>query len=237
MIQVLDKGFVDLFDYHGNDLTVVNAARVSFSRDNTRDFSFGEREYKLIRYLLTHKHTSPFEHVVFTFHVKCPLFVRSQWMRHRTWSYNEVSRRYTSEDIDFYVPEFLRKQSKINKQASTDEKIYRLFGYGNTSYSVEEYFNLISQDALADYEQLISQGVAREQARMILPQNMYTRFYATVNLHNLLKFLELRDSENSQYEIRLYAKALKETVNAVVPVTINIWDSLLKEKNGSTSRE
>ena len=125
MIEVLDKGFVSLISSMGNDKTIVEAARVSSGNDGALLWTnkVNDKDRKLIKYLWKNKHTSPFEHVVFTFLIKCPLFVRSQWMRHRTWSYNEISRRYTSEDIDFYYPNWFRTQSESNRQGSSDNLI------------------------------------------------------------------------------------------------------------------
>ena len=225
MVAVLDKGFVELVDRMGNDSSVVSAARVSLNNDG---MSFDEdKDFKLISYLLTNKHTSPFEHVIFKFHVKCPLFVRSQWMRHRTWSFNEVSRRYTSDDIDFYTPNELRRQSPSNRQASTDELITEIFPEESVSKSIA----IMSEHAMQSYLWMLDMGVSREQARMILPQNMYTRFYATVDLHNLLHFLELRNSAHAQFEMRQYAVALENLISKYVPFTLKAWRSLHEEAN------
>lgn len=229
--SVLDKGFVELISSMGNDSTVVNAARVSFNKDII--ITDKERDEKLITYLLSNKHTSPLEHVVFTFHVKCPLFVRSQWMRHRTWSFNEISRRYTSDDIDFYVPKELRKQADSNRQASTDETIKHIIdgycdadGLDYKGVPVYSYINYYVNSLVGAYNLMLESGVAREQARMILPQNMYTRFYATVDLHNLLHFLELRDSEHAQFEMRLYAQAVASLIKGIVPITYSVYKKL-----------
>jgi len=225
-IDILDKGFVKLIDNMGNDLSVVNAARVSLNRNSE---TFQDQDEKLIKYLLTKKHTSPFEHVVFTFLVKTPLFIRSQWMRHRMWSYNEISRRYTSENIDFYIPESFRKQADNNRQASIDEEIDNINirdGFISHSKSVKNHISDTSIYLFESYKNLIEQGVSREQARMILPQNMYTSFYGTVDLWNLLHFLELRNDSHAQYEMRLYAQAIEKIVESIVPSTIKIWKKL-----------
>lgn len=228
MISVLDKGFVSLVSSMGNDSSVVNAARVSLNNDSTEpDIT---RDRKLIDYLLRNGHTSPFEHVVFTFHVKCPMFVRSQWMRHRTWSFNEVSRRYTSEDIDFYIPSELRRQAESNLQASTDEIITEIISGETVSQSLSS----ITYGAVEYYHLLLDIGVAREQARMVLPQNMYTRFYATVDLHNLLHFIKLRDSEHAQFEMREYASSVRKLITEIVPITMDVW-SLINYENHKSS--
>lgn len=224
-MRVLDIGYVELIDSMGNDKSIVNAARVSLNKDSIHS-PFDEDDEKLIRYLLVHKHTSPLEHVVFTFLVKCPLFVRSQWHRHRTWSYNEVSRRYTSEDIDFYIPDNFRKQAENNRQASTEEELLEIKARDDEIYSIPTYVNSLSTLLYHEYMNLIAQGVCREQARMILPQNMYTRFYATVDLWNLLHFIEVREDNHSQYEMQLYGKAVKDIAKVIVPATMQIWESV-----------
>lgn len=228
-MRVLDKGFVELVDVMGTERSIVNAARVSFAKDAEPYLALSSRDVELIEYLLVNNHTSPFEHVVLTLHVKCPLFIRSQWMRHRTQSFNELSRRYTSDDIEFYIPESLRKQASSNRQASTDDTVdYILDGYCDADgpdykgTPVRDCLLRHAEKSLYLYESLLAQGVSREQARMVLPQSMYTRFYTTVDLHNLLGFLRLRDSEHAQYEMRLYAKAVKELVRSKFPRILEI---------------
>jgi len=171
--------------------------------------------------LLVNRHTSPFEQVEFQFRVKCPIFVVRQWHRHRTWSYNEVSRRYTSEEMEFHIPTELRKQSKDNKQMSA--------GLIENPESMIENMRRLTEISNTTYELLLDYGVCREQARMILPQNMYTSFYAKVDLHNLLHFLELRNHPHAQEEIRLYAQAIEQLIEPIVPVTLKIWKELRSE--------
>ena len=193
LVKILDKGSITLQDVMGNDLSIVNAARVSYLGESKGD----TKDKKLLLYLMEHNHTSPFEMVEFKFRVKCPLFVARQWMSHRTWSYNEVSRRYTSENIEFYIPEKWRRQDIKDKQASS--------GY-TKSYSKELLD--ITNTAMGFYNEAIKNGVAREQARLFLPVCMYTEFIGKVDAHNLMKFLILRMSNHAQYEIRLYARAI-----------------------------
>lgn len=210
-------GYVELYDKMGSDLTVVNAARVSFGKRQSEINV--ERDSKLISYMLRNEHTSPFEHVVFTFVVNCPLYVGRQWERHRTWSFNETSRRYTSENIDFFFPKELRKQAKENKQASLHEIVE------NNEYLVEK----IKKHAQADldlYYELIENGVCREQARGVLPQEMYMEFFGTIDLHNLFKFLHLRDSLHAQYEIQLYAQAIEKIIKPIVPISFELWEKI-----------
>lgn len=210
-MDVLDKGYVELLDSMGTDNTVVSAARVSHLGESKGI----QKDAELIRYLMKERHTSPFEHVVFQFRIKCPLFVARQWMRHRTWSYNEVSRRYTSEEIDFYIPEFLRNQSDANKQSSENISEY-------SSNLIMDMENIVD-NCMKAYNEMISLGIAREQARMILPQNMYTTFYGTVDLHNLFHFLELRRSPHAQEEIKVYAHAIEKLISKKVPICYKAW--------------
>lgn len=214
MAKVLDSGFVELVDSMGNDLSIVRAARVSFGGDE-RDRT-DEQERKLLRYLIRNRHTSPLEQVQFTFHVKAPIFVARQWMRHRTWSYNEISARYTELENEFYFPDPYRSQSKINKQASglpLENQTSPWLAYGN---AIEQ--------ATKSYEELLALGVSREQARAVLPVAIYTRFYATVDLHNLLHFISLRDDWHAQPEIQEYARALKDLAWTITPWAIEIYD-------------
>jgi len=201
------QGWVGLVSHMGDETTIVNAARVSFGK---RRDSMNERDIVLLKYLLDNQHTSPLEHIAFTFIIHCPLFIRSQWHRHRTWSYNEVSRRYTSVDLECYVPTEVREQAETNRQASIDP--VRV-----DQTQARELIAAHNQASMDLYNRLLEEGVCREQARGILPQNLMTTFWATVDLHNLLRFLELRDSEHAQWEIRQYAVAIKELVKPYVP--------------------
>ena len=213
--DVLGDGisFVRLINSMGSDVEIVNGARVSFGK---RREELDEKDKVLIQYLADERHTSPFEHVAFTFHIKCPLFVTRQWHRHRTWSYNEISRRYTSLNLEFYVPQAYRQQAETNRQASTDELITETKDGRNLHALIAEH----TREAFAFYEELIEQGVAREQARMVLPQNMYTEMYATVNLHNLIHFIELRIHSGAQWEIQQYAKKLLDLAEEAAPYAI-----------------
>ena len=207
-VKVLDgQGWVGLIDHLGSETTIVNAARVSFGKlKQTMD----ERDIGLLNYLIENHHTSPLEHVVFTFSVHCPLFVRGQWHRHRTWSYNEISRRYTQIDMEFYTPGTLRRQSENNRQASFLDPDFK-------GDDLKAQIDAHNRASLALYEKLLGAGVCREQARGVLPQNMMVTFWGTVDLSNLLHFLELRDSDHAQSEIREYAKAIKTLIKPIVP--------------------
>lgn len=201
------QGWVGLVDQMGTEATIVNAARVSFARRKTE---LDDRDRALLRYLYENRHSSPFEHVVFTFLVHCPLFVRSQWHRHRTWSFNEISRRYTEVDIEFYVPPSLRAQAESDRQASTKAETL-------DQEALRERILAHHATALALYEDLLADGVCREQARGVLPQNLMTTFWGTVDLGNLLHFLELRDSTHAQWEIQEYARGIKHLVAPSFP--------------------
>jgi thymidylate synthase (FAD) len=200
----------------GNDLTIVNAARVSFNKTSDE---FSDKDKKLVNYLAQHEHMSPFEHCTLTVVIECPLYIRSQIHRHRTFAYNEVSRRYTSENLEFYVPSLddIRKQSKSNRQASDgqlDEK------------ESQEIINLLEQhhiNCLNLYNQLLESGVCREQARGVLPQNLMTKFYMTGNLRNFHHFIRLRTHDGAQKEARDLANQLKEVLQQKFP---NAMDAL-----------
>jgi thymidylate synthase (FAD) len=207
-VKVLNgQGWVGLIDHLGSETTIVNAARVSFGKLKSE---MDERDVKLLEYLIDNRHTSPLEHIVFTFSIHCPLFVRGQWHRHRTWSYNEISRRYTEIDMEFYTPQQLRRQAENNRQASVADPDF------DSSALVAE-IDAHNKHCMALYEKLLNSGVCREQARSVLPQNMMVTFWGTVDLSNLLHFLELRDSEHAQWEIREYAMAIKKLIKPYIP--------------------
>ena len=227
-------GFVELVDSVGSDLSVVNSARVSFGKHKE---VIDDKDKKLIKYLIKHKHTSTLEHCFVTFRIKVPLFVRSQHHRHRTWSYNEISRRYTDYDITFYETTGFRTQHKSNRQASNDESInpdiYIKVGQGDVS---GQYFGEASKviarwhrDSLRLFDKLLEAGVCREQARGILPQNMYTEYYASANLNNILKFIELRTHDGAQWEIRQLAAGILQIVSKLYPTTVRAYKDRREE--------
>lgn len=219
-VKVLDgQGWVGLLDHLGNEATIVNAARVSFGKMKTE---MDNRDIVLLKYLIENRHTSPLEHMVFNFSVHCPLFVRGQWHRHRTWSYNEISRRYTDVNIEFYLPSILRTQHQSDRQASEDAPVA-----DNDALRGEIASAHAANFAL--YEKLIESGCCREQARGVLPQNMMTTFWATVDLSNLLHFLSLRDHPHAQWEIREYAKAIKQLIKPIIPNVAAYYASIGEE--------
>jgi thymidylate synthase (FAD) len=219
-IPVLDHGFVRLVDYLGGDERIVSAARVSYG-DGTKTV---REDRALIDYLLRHAHTSPFEQVVLTFHVKMPIFVARQWIRHRTARLNEVSGRYSVMPDEFYLPpaEDLRLQSTLNRQ-------------GRGSEPLPEDEAGVARDALregrarsyATYEALLAAGVAREIARIDLPVSLYTQMYWQIDLHNLFHFLRLRLDAHAQHEIRVYAAALARCARAVAPLAYEAFEEHL----------
>lgn len=231
-------GRVDYIQHMGTDLTVVNSARVSFGVEKKE---LDARDRKLIRYLIAHKHTSTLEHCAVTFRFIVPLFVRSQHHRHRTWSYNEISRRYTDVNIRFYQPQEFRTQHKSNRQASNAEELINpimnpedvsdpKFGEWIHPVSASEIVKAHNLDSLVLFNQLIEAGVCREQARGVLPQNMYTEYYGTVNCSNLLKFIDLRTHEGAQWEIQKVAQACLEIATDLFPETVGAYRRIRNEE-------
>jgi len=224
-----DIGAVEYVASMGTDLTIVNSARVSFGKHKE---SLDEKDEKLIKYLVKHKHTSTFEHNVITFRFVVPLFIRSQHHRHRTWSYNEISRRYTDFDLKFYEPNSFRTQHKTNRQASNVDSIDPIVypdlsdpEFGTTaSACVKEHH----QRSLKLYNDMMDKGVCREQARGILPQNLYTEYYGTCNLSNLLKFIELRTHTGAQWEIQQVALACLDIAESLWPVAVGTYKETVK---------
>ena len=219
-IDVLDHGFVRLVDHMGSDLSIVRAARVSYDADWRAGEDDG-KDAKLISYLYRNKHTSPFESVTFTFEVKAPIFVFRQWHRHRTASYNEISARYTELDEGFYVPalEQITTQSASNKQMRTSVQHPH-------AEELRTFIEAGCREAFALYRELIDKGCPRELARGVLPVNAYSRMFVTVNAHNLLHFLRLRLHPHAQYEIRVYAKAIAELIEPIVPHTMKVFNEV-----------
>ncbi|MFD1344341.1 FAD-dependent thymidylate synthase [Litorisediminicola beolgyonensis] len=217
---VLDHGFVRVIDYMGDDAAICQAARVSYGR-GTKAVSNDEG---LIRYLMRHWHSTPFEMCELKLHVKLPVFVARQWIRHRTANVNEYSARYSILDREFYIPapDALAAQSTTNNQGR---------GAALSGEEAERVLRILRDDAMRcydHYEEMISdegqQGLARELARMNLPANIYTQWYWKVDLHNLLHFLRLRADAHAQYEIRVYADAICEMVKDWVPFAYRAFE-------------
>jgi thymidylate synthase (FAD) len=226
-------GRVDYVNHMGDDLTVVNSARVSFGVEKDE---LDGRDRKLINYLIKHRHTSTLEHNLITFRFTVPMYVRSQHHRHRTWSYNEISRRYTDVNIKFYEPQSFRTQHKSNRQASNAEELIDP-EVGDYTYDDGFIFKCIPCEdedmhclveayhkmSLDVFNMMIDKGVCREQARGVLPQNLYTEYYGTVNLSNLLKFIDLRTHEGAQWEIQKVAEACLEIATDLFPETVGAY--------------
>lgn len=227
-IPVLDHGFVRVVDYMGDDAAVVQAARVSYGRGTKRV----SQDAGLIRYLMRHRHTTPFEMCEIKLHVKLPVFVARQWIRHRTANVNEYSARYSVLDREFYIPdpENLAAQSTSNRQGRAQAL---------TGAEAVRVLDILREDAArnyADYQEMLNEddagnvidpdraGLARELARINLPLSIYTQWYWKCDLWNLLRFLSLRADPHAQYEIRVYAEAMLDIVQAWVPAVYAAFD-------------
>jgi len=226
-IQVLDHGFVRVVDYMGDDGAIVQAARVSYGKGTRRV----QDDSGLINYLMRHRHTTPFEMCEIKYHVKLPIFVARQWIRHRTANVNEYSGRYSILDKEYYIPapDQLATQSQSNRQGRGAVL------EGEEASQVLEMLRGDAERCYADYEQMLNEdregnsidtgraGLARELARMNLTLNTYTQWYWKIDLHNLLHFLSLRADAHAQYEIRVYAEAMLETLKRWVPITFDAF--------------
>ena len=224
--NVLDKGFIEVIDKLGNDLTVANSARVSFGKRKTE---YDKTDERLVRYLAKHKHFSPFRHLVVQFHIKAPEFVMRQWYKHvvgveatsshstKDHAWNEISGRYVPVE-EYYIPENWRQQSEDNKQAS--------FGSVKEQEEACEAYTKALQITKHYYEKLLGLGVAKEQARIMLPLSQYTEVYWTASFQAIVNFIELRDEPTSQWEIREYAKVLRKAQHKIIK------DWMSKAKSG-----
>lgn len=218
--DLLDHGFVRLVDSMGSDISIVRAARVSYDAA----WRAGEDEgsdRRLIRYLWRHAHTTPFEAVTMTFEVKAPIFVFRQWHRHRTWSFNELSARYRELPEEFYVPD----PAQIGTQSANNKQGRDLTKTNNTDMLVPSMIDHACRAAFETYRSLLNMGVPRELARSVLPVATYSHMFATGNLLNLLKFLTLRCDNHAQYEIRVYADAMRELARTIAPEAIAAWEA------------
>ena len=221
--DVLDKGFIEVVDSLGNDLTVVNSARVSFGK---RKEKWDKSDERLVRYLAKHKHYSPFRHLQVQFHIKAPEFVMRQWYKHvvgiettsnssiKDHAWNEISGRYVPVE-DYYTPSVFRKQSEDNKQASEGEI---------ESQDLADFiWSSTLKSTTSAYETLLKLGVAKEQARAMLPLSQYTEVYWTASFQAVMNFIELRNEKTSQIEIQEYAKVMLEQMKEVFPKTTELW--------------
>ena len=222
MIKVFPPhGFVELESSSGSDLDIVNAAKVSFAKQSS---DFGDAEKGILNFLIRERHGSPFEHNYFKFHVRAPIFVIREWQRHRIGSYNEESGRYVELRPDFYIPESSRiQEGKPGAYTFTE-------GTKEQTDLVRRSITAASETAFSRYQKMIDEGVAKEQARLVLPLNIYSEFYFSCNARSLMNFLELRMAPNAMYEIRKYAEALYELWAKVMPATAEAF-----EHNGFTA--
>jgi thymidylate synthase (FAD) len=212
IVHVLDHGFVRLDDAMATDLSVVNAARVSFAR---RKEEMDDSDAGLIRFLLRERHGTPFEHNSFRFHIRCPIFVAREWFRHRVGSFNEFSMRYARATDEFYVPAAEDVRTQLGKPGSysfepVDSEI---------AETTRDELRRVYEDAYTTYERLVELGVARELARCVLPVGAYTEFYWTVNARSLMNFVSLRAADTAQREIRRYAEACEQFLAERMPIT------------------
>ena len=225
-IDVLDKGYIEVVDTLGDDLTPVNAARVSFDGFSE---TFTDKDRKLSKFLIKHKHHSPFRHQHTMFIIKAPEFVMRQWYKHvvgiettsshvtKDHAWNEISGRYVPYD-EFYEPTEFRKQSEDNKQASD--------GLIDEQVEATMYWRTAQNNTIETYNKLLDMGVAKEQARSILPLTVYTKVWWTASFQSIMNFIELRDEKTSQVEIQEYAKALKEIMLETFPETTKLWSEI-----------
>lgn len=231
--EVLDHGFVRVVDYMGNDSAVVQAARVSYGQGTKKV----NADKGLINYLIAHYHTTPLEMCEIKFHIKLPIFIARQWIRHRTASVNEYSARYSIMEDEFYIPkaEHLAAQSKINHQgrdegrvlnAEEQKRVLEILKK-DSEKSYDHYLEMINQDENGNVVDAEKEGLARELARMNLPLNCYTQWYWKIDLHNLLHFLNLRADSHAQYEIRAYAEVMLDMVKKWVP---HCYEAFIKHR-------
>ena len=228
-IDLLDHGFIRLVDKMGDDAAIVQAARVSYGK-GTKTVN---EDKGLINYLMRNDHSSPFEMAEFKFHVKMPIFVARQWIRHRTASVNEYSGRYSVIEDDFYIPtiEQLAAQSTKNHQGRSDVPLTKrealevqkiLTEESNEAY--DDYLYLMNEDPFGNKIDKAKQGLARELARTILPINVYTQWYWKANLRNIFNFIRLRNDSHAQYEIKVYAQAMFDIVKQVCPYSVEAFE-------------
>ncbi len=219
-IKCLDHGFVRLVDFMGDDSSIVQSARVSYGK-GTKSV---REDTTLIRYLMRHQHTSPFEMVELKFHIRLPIFVARQWVRHRTANINEYSGRYSEMTDDFYVPEQsqIRTQDEVNKQGRSDKQID-----DSIAKDILDSMEQHQKQSYNEYLGYLDKGLAREIARINLPLSSYTEWYWKIDLHNLFRFLKLRMDWHAQYEIRVYAEAIAGIVRELYPISYQAFSDYI----------
>lgn len=214
-------GSIELLDVMGDDLSIVNAARVSYASESQ---DLEPRDKKLIKYLAKHKHWTPFEQNSIKFRVKCPIYIARQWMKHRCWVFNEISARYTKFENTVYLPDEFRKQAVKNKQAS-EAAAESEINHEEAARVYKEAFD----KSIEVYNQLLEMGVCREQARGVLPVGCHTEFITTVNLRNYMHWYNLRAPKDAQWEIQQYAHASLELVKQKFPIAVECYEELQQE--------
>jgi thymidylate synthase (FAD) len=228
--KVLDHGFVRLVDYMGDDNAIVQAARVSYGA-GTKNVS---SDRQLIRYLMRHRHTTPFEMCEVKFHVKLPIFVARQWIRHRTANVNEISGRYSEMVDEFYVPELeqIRPQSVINKQGRSEDAFET-----DEATEIQAQLSETQRELYSEYKESLDKNLARELARINLPLSLYTEWYWKIDLHNLFHFLHLRLDAHAQYEIRVFAEAMAAITKELFPIDYEAFEDYRLNSIGFTGPE
>lgn len=224
--KILDHGFIRVIDYMGGDSSIVQAARVSYGKGTKKS----NQDRGLIRYLMKHRHTTPFEMCELKLHIKLPIFIARQWIRHRTANVNEYSARYSLLEKEFYVPNEVAEQSTQNNQGRSSiiggqqaiDNINLIRDFSTEAYS--KYQELMNIDDVGEIKDPNRKGVARELSRMVLPTNYYTQWYWKIDLHNLLHFISLRADSHAQYEIRAYAEKIAEIVKLWVPYSYEAFE-------------
>ncbi len=228
--KVLDHGFVRLVDYMGDDNAIVQAARVSYGA-GTKNVS---SDRQLIRYLMRHRHTTPFEMCEVKFHVKLPIFVARQWIRHRTANVNEISGRYSEMVDEFYVPELeqIRPQSVINKQGRSEDAFET-----DEATEIQAQLSETQRELYSEYKESLDKNLARELARINLPLSLYTEWYWKIDLHNLFHFLHLRLDAHAQFEIRVFAEAMAAITKELFPIAYEAFEDYRLNSIGFTGPE
>lgn len=222
-IKVLDHGYVTLVDYMGDDTRIDDSARISYTSREKQQARTPAQIERLVRYLIRHGHTSPLEQVVFVFHLKLPIFVQRQLIRHRTARVNEISARYSVLPCDYFVPDDVRicAQSETNKQASGAPLD------GLQAKTIRAMMTRSNESSSQTYDYAIGNGVSREIARTVLPVSTYTELVWQMDLNNLLRFIELRLDKHAQPEIQVYARAMAKFVSLVCPIAFSAWEELV----------
>lgn len=223
-VDLQELGYIELIDHMGDDLSIVNAARVSYNKISDE---FQEKDKKLIYFLAKHKHWTPFEQNSLKFRVKCPIYIARQWMKHRCWVFNEISARYTKFDNTIYSPKEFRAQDLKNKQSS-------LVSEELDQEKIRAVYESISEESIKAYNQLIELGLCREQARGVLPVASHTEFVTTVNLRNYMHWYNLRAPHDAQWEIQQYAKASIKLVEKYFPVAVECFYELQEEAKAAS---